>query len=154
MSLMFEPLRKYATFSGRARRKEYWLWQLFMILLFGALMAWLIGSIGPIPHGATPDEIAARAQGVPAATWPITAIALASLALFLPSLAVTVRRIHDSGNSGWWILISLTAIGPSAVFDARAERGAGRYVERPAYPAVFDLLSKRAEHSRPVAVER
>ncbi len=111
MSLMFEPLRKYATFSGRARRKEYWLWQLFMILLFGALMAWLIGSIGPIPHGATPDEIAARAQGVPAATWPITAIALASLALFLPSLAVTVRRIHDSGNSGWWILISLTAIG-------------------------------------------
>ena len=111
MSLMFEPLRKYATFSGRARRKEYWLWQLFMILLFGALMAWLIGSIGPIPHGATPDEIAARAQGVPAATWPITAIALASLALFLPSLAVTVRRIHDSCNSGWWILISLTAIG-------------------------------------------
>ena len=82
-----------------------------MILLFGALMAWLNGSIGPIPHGATPDEIAARAQGVPAATWPITAIALASLALFLPSLAVTVRRIHDSGNSGWWILISLTAIG-------------------------------------------
>jgi uncharacterized membrane protein YhaH (DUF805 family) len=111
MSLMFEPLRKYATFSGRARRKEYWLWQLFMILLFGVLMAWLIGSIGPIPQGATPDEIAARAQGVPAATWPITAIALASLALFLPSLAVTVRRIHDSGNSGWWILISLTAIG-------------------------------------------
>ena len=111
MSLMFEPLRKYATFSGRARRKEYWLWQLFMILLFGVLMAWLIGSIGPIPHGATPDEIAVRAQGVPAATWPITAIALASLALFLPSLAVTVRRIHDSGNSGWWILISLTAIG-------------------------------------------
>ena len=111
MSLMFEPLRKYATFSGRARRKEYWLWQLIMILLFGALMAWLNGSIGPIPHGATPDEIAARAQGVPAATWPITAIALASLALFLPSLAVTVRRIHDSGNSGWWILISLTAIG-------------------------------------------
>ncbi|MCC1692167.1 dihydropyrimidinase, partial [Salmonella enterica subsp. enterica serovar Indiana] len=36
--------------------------------------------------------------------------------------------------------------------DLRAERGAGRYVERPAYPAVFEQLRKRAEHSRPVAI--
>jgi len=38
--------------------------------------------------------------------------------------------------------------------DLRAERGAGRYIERPAYPAVFDLLKKRAEHHQPVAVKR
>jgi dihydropyrimidinase len=38
--------------------------------------------------------------------------------------------------------------------DLRAERGAGRYIERPAYPAVFDLLSKRAELNQPVAVKR
>ena len=111
MSLMFEPLRKYASFSGRARRREYWLWQLFMILLFGGLTAWLIASIGPIAPGATPEELAITAQGIPAATWPMAAIAIASIGLFLPSLAVTVRRIHDSGNSGWWILISLTAVG-------------------------------------------
>jgi uncharacterized membrane protein YhaH (DUF805 family) len=111
MSLMFEPLRKYASFSGRARRKEYWLWQLFMILLFGTLTAWLIASSGPISPRATPDEIAIATQGVPAAAWPIAAIAIALLGLFLPSLAVTVRRIHDSGNSGWWILLGLTAVG-------------------------------------------
>ncbi|MEG0066237.1 MAG: dihydropyrimidinase, partial [Pseudomonas sp.] len=38
--------------------------------------------------------------------------------------------------------------------DLRAERGAGRYIERPAYPAVFDLLSKRAEQHKPTAVKR
>ena len=111
MSLMFQPLRKYATFSGRARRKEYWLWQLFMIILYTVLGIWLVSTLGPLPETATADELMVQMNSAPAATWPMLAIALASLLLFLPSLAVTVRRIHDSGNSGWWILLGLTAIG-------------------------------------------
>ena len=111
MSLMFQPLRKYATFSGRARRKEYWLWQLFMIILYTVLGIWLVSTLGPLPETATADELMVQMNGAPAATWPMLAIGLASLLLFLPSLAVTVRRIHDSGNSGWWILLGLTAIG-------------------------------------------
>ena len=111
MSLMFQPLRKYATFSGRARRKEYWLWQLFVAILYIVLSIWLFSTLGPLPEAATADELMAQMNGAPAATWPMLAIALASLLLFLPSLAVTVRRIHDSGNSGWWILLGLTAIG-------------------------------------------
>lgn len=111
MSLMFQPLRKYATFSGRARRKEYWLWQLFMIILYTVLGIWLVSTLGPLPETATADELMVQMNSAPAATWPMLAIGLASLLLFLPSLAVTVRRIHDSGNSGWWILLGLTAIG-------------------------------------------
>ncbi|PZU45314.1 MAG: DUF805 domain-containing protein [Sphingomonas sp.] len=111
MSLMFQPLRKFATFSGRARRKEYWLWQLFVAILYTVLSIWLFSTLGPLPEASTADELMAQMNGAPAVTWPMLAIALASLLLFLPSLAVTVRRIHDSGNSGWWILLGLTAIG-------------------------------------------
>lgn len=111
MALMFEPLGKYATFRGRARRKEYWLWQLFLVLLFTALTMWLIGTVGPIEPGATPEEVSALLETAPGAMLPATLVALASIGLFLPSLAVSVRRLHDSDKSGWWLLLGLTAIG-------------------------------------------
>jgi uncharacterized membrane protein YhaH (DUF805 family) len=111
MALMFEPLRKYATFRGRARRMEYWLWQLFLILLFGALLAWIITFTGPIPPGATPEEVNAILEGSPGTSLPAFVIAIASLGVFLPSLAVSVRRLHDADRSGWWLLIGLTGIG-------------------------------------------
>lgn len=116
MALMFEPLRKYATFRGRARRMEYWLWQLFLLLLFGVLVGWLIGITGPIPPGSTPEEFNAILEGAPGTSLPATLIAIASLGLFLPSLAVSVRRLHDSDKSGWWLLLSLTAIGGLVLF--------------------------------------
>ena len=108
---MFEPLRKYATFTGRARRKEYWLWQLFLFLLFVVLTGWLIGQAGPIPEGATPEEINDIIANAPGTTLPATLIALASLGLFLPSLAVTVRRLHDTDRTGWWIFLNLIPLG-------------------------------------------
>lgn len=116
MSLMFEPLKKYATFRGRARRKEYWLWQLFLILLFGVLTAWLFTQAGPIPPGATPEEVSAILEAKPGTTLPALLIAIASLGLFLPTFAVSVRRLHDSDKSGWWLLLNLTAIGGLVLF--------------------------------------
>lgn len=111
MSLMFEPLKKYATFRGRARRTEYWLWQLFLLLVFGGLSLWLFGQTGPIPDGATPDEVSAILEKAPGAMLPATLIAFATLALVLPSLAVSVRRLHDSDRSGWWLLLNLIPFG-------------------------------------------
>ncbi|MFN7400405.1 MAG: DUF805 domain-containing protein [Sandaracinobacter sp.] len=116
MSLMFEPLKKYATFRGRARRTEYWLWQLFLILVFGVLTAWLFAQAGPIPPGATPEEISAILEAKPGTTLPALLIAIASLGLFLPTFAVSVRRLHDSDKSGWWLLLNLTAIGGLVLF--------------------------------------
>lgn len=111
MASMLEPLRQYATFRGRARRREYWLWQIFLILLFGVLTAWLFGTAGPVPPGATPEEVSAILEASSGAMLPATMITIASLGLLLPSLAVSVRRLHDSDKSGWWLLLNITAIG-------------------------------------------
>jgi uncharacterized membrane protein YhaH (DUF805 family) len=111
MSLMFEPLRKYASFSGRARRREYWLWQLFLVL-FSLLLTGLL--LATLPAGwdmAEPDAMVLMAETGGATSLVALLIAVASLALILPTLAVSVRRLHDRDMSGWWILIGLTAVG-------------------------------------------
>jgi len=80
---------KYVTFSGRASRSEYWYFYLFCML---------IGFVGSIFDAA----------GAPAVS------ALISLGIVLPSLAATVRRLHDAGHSGWWLLapvLGLIGIG-------------------------------------------
>jgi uncharacterized membrane protein YhaH (DUF805 family) len=74
---------KYATFSGRTSRSGYWWFYLFYILV-------LIGA-----------SILDAAIKAPVLT------SLAVLGLFLPTLAVLVRRLHDTDHSGWWVLISL-----------------------------------------------
>ena len=79
--------RKYATFEGRARRSEFWWWTLFQLLV----------SMGAAALDATTG------------TWPMMR-ALIGLALLLPSLAVGVRRLHDTDRSGWWWLIVLVPI--------------------------------------------
>ncbi len=75
-------LGKYATFSGRASRSEFWWFTLFQLLL-----------------------------GLATAMLGETVNALISLALLLPALAVGTRRLHDIGRSGWWQLLYLTGIG-------------------------------------------
>ncbi|MEG0130287.1 MAG: DUF805 domain-containing protein [Acinetobacter sp.] len=81
-------LKNYANFSGRARRKEYWFFVLGSIIL-----GFLLGIIGGILRIG--DSLGL----------------LLNLALLVPSLAVAARRLHDTGRSGWWQLISLTIIG-------------------------------------------
>lgn len=78
--------QKYVVFAGRAPRPEYWYWALFQFLLMIGLTI-----VDLVVFGTS--------KGI------FTTIA--TLVLLLPSLAVTVRRLHDIDNSGWWILISL-----------------------------------------------
>ena len=80
-------LQKYVDFSGRARRSEYWWFVLFAILL-GIVTAILDRIVAP--------GMAAKGTG------PVSM--LGSLALLLPSLGVSVRRLHDIDRTGWWIL--------------------------------------------------
>ena len=111
--------RKYATFAGRARRAEYWWFQLFQFLVqLPALVVFFIGYAaafssvfdamdenGNIPESAA-DDIN---WGLLFASYiPLIVI---SLVLFLPGLAVLVRRLHDTGRSGWWYWISLVPGG-------------------------------------------
>ena len=89
-------LRKYVVFRGRARRPEYWYWLLFQVLL--TILALALDA-------ATFDR-----------TWGPFHLT-ADLGLFLPTLAVMVRRLHDTDTSGWWVVIPLIgiAIPPIAV---------------------------------------
>ena len=93
MSWYLEVLQKYAVFDGRARRKEYWVFLLINILVSVVLIAIdnLIGTFSP-------QVGVGLLQG------------LYSLAILIPSIAVTVRRLHDTGRTGWWILISLVPL--------------------------------------------
>lgn len=85
-------LQKYADFSGRGRRSEYWYFALFNLLV--AIAASILDAIL-----GTDFDTGSGLIGV-----------LASLALLLPGLAAGVRRLHDTTRSGWWILIGLIPI--------------------------------------------
>ncbi|MEY4990171.1 MAG: hypothetical protein RIS08_397 [Actinomycetota bacterium] len=77
----------YANFKGRARRSEYWFATLFLVI----------------------TNISALILDAAAETDPVIQ-SLWSLAVFLPSLAVLVRRLHDTNRSGWWVLIALVPL--------------------------------------------
>ncbi|MBE0672441.1 MAG: DUF805 domain-containing protein [Anaerolineales bacterium] len=88
-------LKKYAVFSGRARRKEYWMFFLFNLIIAAVLG----GTLGLI-------EVIA---GIPS-TLSVLLITIYTIAVIIPGLAVGVRRLHDTGKSGWWLLITLVPI--------------------------------------------
>ena len=90
-------LKNYVNFSGRARRKEYWLFYFFQILL-----SFILGVI--LAFAGISDQGMDIVSG------------LLSLAFLLPNLAAGARRLHDVNRSGWWMLISVTIIGLIPLF--------------------------------------
>ncbi|WP_317447197.1 DUF805 domain-containing protein [Streptomyces collinus] len=114
MSWFIAALKKYAVFKGRAQRKEYWLFMLFVYLIYGVL-----GGIGYATHS-------------PAA---LAALFIALIGFMLPTWAVTVRRLHDSGLSGWMILITLVptvgAIVLVVLCCTKSNEGANKYGPNP-----------------------
>lgn len=92
MEWMLMPVRRYADFSGRSRRKEFWMFQLGIFLLYIAVV--VLGAI----LGAISETLSAIVMGI---------FALAMLGLIIPSLAVAVRRMHDQDKSGWMLLLGL-----------------------------------------------
>lgn len=102
MHWMFLPLKRFAEFSGRSRRTEYWMFFLFQILLgvaFWVLLA-IVGG-GALMSGGDPTALAAAGGAI----MIVTALyGLVSLALLIPAIAVTVRRLHDTNRTGKWLL--------------------------------------------------
>jgi uncharacterized membrane protein YhaH (DUF805 family) len=101
MEYMFLPLKRYAEFSGRSRRMEYWMWFVFLILLYVAfwVLMMVIGGAGIM----TGNPRAAMAAG--GGIMIVAALFfLVWLAFIIPGIAVAVRRLHDTNRSGWWIL--------------------------------------------------
>ena len=98
MDAYLKVLGKYAVFSGRARRREFWMFQLWQFVIY--LLLWI--------------AFAAIARAM---ANPLLALlpGLYGLATILPSLAVQVRRLHDTNHSGWAILIGLIPLAGAII---------------------------------------
>lgn len=89
MKWYLRVITNYANFKGRARRKEYW-----MFLLFNVLVAFCLGFV---------VGVACKLIGAPKSV-ALLVSNLYTLSIIIPSIAVAVRRMHDHGISGWWVL--------------------------------------------------
>lgn len=90
MEWYLNAFKKYTVFSGRARRKEFWMFVLFNVIF--SIVAVVIDNMLGLANDNTGYGVLSG---------------LYSLAIILPSLAIEIRRLHDIGKSGWWIFIAL-----------------------------------------------
>lgn len=93
MEWYLKVLRNYAVFQGRAQRKEYWMFYLFNVLIVFVLALFdaMIGTADPTTG------------------WGLFS-GLYSLAVLVPAIAVSIRRLHDTGRSGWWLLVGFIPV--------------------------------------------
>jgi len=108
MEYMFLPLKRYFDFSGRSRRKEYWLWVLFVIIGY-IVMVTLDVQLG----FATATSSSAYGDGGASASFNVNGGLLTmifALLVFIPGIAVSVRRMHDQDKSGWFVLLALVPL--------------------------------------------
>ena len=110
-------LKRYAKFEGRASRSEFWYWVLATFII-----GFVVGFVGVLTVGESATNAISN---------------ILQLALLLPGLAVAVRRLHDTGRSGWnllWVLLPLVGAIILIVFYCQASREANQYGEGPASP--------------------
>ncbi|MGY5351811.1 DUF805 domain-containing protein [Wenyingzhuangia sp. IMCC45533] len=117
MDWYLKVLKQYSDFDGRARRKEYW-----MFFLFNLIISWSLQGIG-------------FATGISAIVYLAS---IYGLVVFLPSLAVAVRRLHDVNKSGWFLLVSLIPlvgiIWLIVVLATEGDKGTNQYGADPKNP--------------------
>lgn len=100
------PLKKYAQFNGRSRRKEYWMYVLGLFIVF--FIAGVVDTVlgyGEVVHTVAPGH---AYYGWYTHNGPLTL--LVSLGTLIPNLAVTIRRLHDINKSGFWLLIGFVPV--------------------------------------------
>jgi len=118
MDYYLKVLKNYAIFDGRARRKEYWLFVLFNVLVV------IVLSIIDHLVGTYDKETEAGLIG-----------SIYSLAVIIPSIAVSIRRLHDTDKSGWWLLLHLIPLFGSLVllifFISDSQRETNRFGVNP-----------------------
>ncbi len=110
-------LKKYAEFNGRARRSEYW-----YFVLISTIISWILMAIDYSVFGTGIEGVGAISS-------------IYSLAVFVPTLAVTVRRLHDTGRSGWnllWAFLPLIGAILLIVWLAtNGQQGSNQYGQNP-----------------------
>lgn len=134
MEWIIFPLKRYADFSGRSRRKEYWMFALLQILLLFPLLG--------IAFAMTDLSDGSASGG---SMFVFVLLMIVALALFIPSLAVQVRRFHDQDKSGWFILLGfIPYVGGLILFVfmcIEGTRGPNRYGPDPKDPYGEDIFA-------------
>ncbi len=92
MKWYIEALRKYAVFSGRSSRQAYW-----MFVLMALISGFIIGLVAGVIQAITDTDASVL-------------INTYTLALFIPSISIAVRRMHDSDHSGWWSIVPIAGL--------------------------------------------
>ena len=127
MKWYLKVLGQYADFNGRARRKEYWMFVLFNMIF--AVVAMLLDNA----LGLAMENIGYG---------PIYGIYI--LAMFIPGLAVAVRRLHDIGKSGWMMFVALIPLVGSVwllvLLATESQEGSNEYGDNPKSMEAGDLL--------------
>ncbi|MBW4332267.1 DUF805 domain-containing protein [Stakelama sp. CBK3Z-3] len=134
MHWMILPIKRYFEISGRSRSREYWMFWLFTILV--GLVAGAIDTM--LGFG----EVArTRGDFMWNVSWEGPVSSLCSLFLLIPSITVTVRRLHDGNRSAWWLLLALIPLlGWIVLFIFMIKdgtRGPNRYGPDPKDPAGY-----------------
>ena len=102
MEWMWMPLKRYADFSGRSRRMEFWMWVVFQVLIFFVFIILVIALGGAMVMSG--DIRGGMAMGGIILILYLL-YSVMQLAFLVPGLAVTIRRLHDTNRSGWWIML-------------------------------------------------
>ena len=130
MEWMLLPLKRYAEFSGRSRRKEYWMFFLFTIMV--GIVLGIIDAVLGLNFGS-----GFGSNGVLGS--------LFSLATLVPSLAVGIRRLHDTDRSAWWLLLVLLPIIGWIVllvfYCTEGTRGSNRFGDDPKSENLADVFA-------------
>lgn len=105
MEYMLMPLKRYFDFSGRSRRKEYWMFFLFYLAVY------IVAGILDVQLGfATTTSTSEFGDGTASASFNMQGgilTTIVALAFLIPNIALAVRRMHDNDKSGWWILVPI-----------------------------------------------
>lgn len=135
MNWYIKGLSNFINFTGRARRSEYWYFTLGNVLVFIVLSGLISVFIDAVE--SLPEEVA------------IGIVGLFMLTMIIPSLAVSVRRLHDTGRSGWWLLISLIPYVGSIVllifYIQDSEPGTNKWGRNPKRPETDDIMDHLVE---------
>ena len=137
---MLMPYRRYADFSGRSRRKEYWMFVLLFVIVYAICYALIFTGMPTI------DPMTGQMTGGGGALSMIGSAALLIFALgsFIPSLAVIVRRLHDQDKSGWFVLLGLIPIANIVLLVfmfLEGTKGPNRFGPDPKDPAGAEAFS-------------
>jgi uncharacterized membrane protein YhaH (DUF805 family) len=135
MEWMLMPYKRYVDFSGRSRRKEYWMFALLFAIVYAVCYALILTGI-PSVDPATGQM---TGGGGALATVGTALLAIFALGSFIPALAVMVRRFHDQDKSGWFVLLSLIPFVGSLIvlvfMCLEGTKGANRFGPDPKDPA-------------------